>query len=342
MNLAGKYRPKCFSDVIGQKHIVEILQKQIEDKTIKQGYLFTGSAGTGKTTSARIIANEINGGKGGVIEIDAASNNGVENIRNIIENCKFKSMETEYKIYIIDEAHMLSTGAFNAFLKVLEEPPAHVIFILCTTDPQKIIPTVMSRLQRFDFKRVDLDTLVERLKLIIAWENDDIMSDGGPDEYYNLDDGAYTYIAKLANGGVRDAVSILDTVTGYQPDLTVTDVEAILNRVDFGTYIKFLDALQQKETLEALGLIRQLWMDGINLKLFIQEFTAFIVEASIYMLSDDSSFTSFPDTYLDDILDLDDIEPDLFGSLSELSAAIKYESNFRYIIEGWVMMKCTM
>lgn len=326
--LATKYRPRIFEDVIGQDHVMEILKKQIVEGKVKQGYLFTGGPGTGKTTTARIIASAINQGRGGVIEIDAASNNGVENIRNIIENCKFKSMETDYKIYIIDEAHMLSTGAFNAFLKVLEEPPAHVIFILCTTDPQKIIPTIMSRLQRFDFKRVSIDNLVGRLEFIAKSESLKVSSD------------AFAYIAKLANGGVRDAISILDTLAGYKDILELSDVESILNRVGIPTYIDFLTFLQEGSTKEALEALKEMFMDGINLKVFVKDFTAFVIECTIYFMTDDAELTSFPDVYLDDISELDDIDPDLFTRLSDLSNTIKYESNFRYIVEGWVIQEC--
>jgi DNA polymerase-3 subunit gamma/tau len=170
--LAVKYRPSVFAEVIGQESIKQILQDQISTKTHKNCYLFTGGAGTGKTTCARIFANEINNGKGSFIEIDAASNNGVDNVREIIDNAKYKSLDSEYKIYIIDECHMLSTGAWNAMLKILEEPPAKTVFILCTTDPQKIPNTILSRVQRYDFQRISLDGIISRLEYIINCENE--------------------------------------------------------------------------------------------------------------------------------------------------------------------------
>lgn len=139
MNLATKYRPKKFNDIVCQDNVKIVLQNQIDTNGFKQAYLFCGSAGTGKTTSARIFANEINKGEGRIVEIDGASNNGVDNIRNLIDNCKMKSLDGTYKVFIIDEVHMLSIGAFNALLKILEEPPKGTIFILCTTDPQKYL-----------------------------------------------------------------------------------------------------------------------------------------------------------------------------------------------------------
>ena len=166
MNLATKYRPKKFGDLVCQDNVKIVLQNQIDLNEFKQAYLFCGSAGTGKTTSARIFANEINKGEGRIVEIDGASNNGVDNIRNLIDNCKMKSLDGTYKVFIIDEVHMLSIGAFNALLKILEEPPKGTIFILCTTDPQKIPATILSRVQRFDFKRIPTQRIMNRLTYI--------------------------------------------------------------------------------------------------------------------------------------------------------------------------------
>ena len=168
--LAVKYRPKTFDDVVEQEAIKDILTEQIETNSFKHAYLFCGPAGCGKTTAARIFANDLNKGKGNPIEVDAASNNGVDNIREIIDNAKRKSLDSEYKIYIIDEVHMLSIGAFNAMLKLLEEPPAGTIFIMCTTDPQKIPATILSRVQRYDFSKISTDSITARLVHILENE----------------------------------------------------------------------------------------------------------------------------------------------------------------------------
>ena len=173
-SLAVKYRPKDFSDLTEQGAIKDILTNQIETKTFQHGYLFTGPAGTGKTTSARIFANMINQGKGTPIEVDAASNSGVDNIRQIIDDAKKKPLDAEYKIFIIDECHALSSGAWQAMLKLLEEPPKFSIFILATTNPEKIPPTILSRVQRFQFNKISTDGIYQRLKYIIESENRDI------------------------------------------------------------------------------------------------------------------------------------------------------------------------
>ena len=169
--LAVKYRPTKFDDVTEQSSIKIILQEQISTRSIKNGYLFCGSAGTGKTTCARIFANEINEGHGTPIEMDAASNNSVDDIRNVIAQAQTKSLDSEYKIFIIDEAHSLSNSAWQAMLKTLEEPPAKSIFIFCTTDPQKIPKTILSRVQRYDFQRISQQGIVNRLRYIIEQEN---------------------------------------------------------------------------------------------------------------------------------------------------------------------------
>ena len=168
--LALKYRPKNFSDLTEQKAVVEILTNQINTNTIKHGYLFCGGAGTGKTTSARIFASMINKGSGEPIELDAASNNSVEDIRRITEEAQTKSLDSEYKVFIIDECHMLSNSAWNAFLKTLEEPPTKSIFILCTTNPEKIPATILSRVQRYNFQRISFEGIVKRLEYVLQQE----------------------------------------------------------------------------------------------------------------------------------------------------------------------------
>ena len=169
--LAVKYRPQAWDDVVEQSSTKIILQQQLESGEVKNAYLFCGPAGCGKTTCARIFANEINNGEGNPIELDAASNNGVDDVRNIIQQAKTKSINSEYKIFIIDECHALSNSAWQAMLKIIEEPPAKSIFIFATTDPQKIPKTILSRVQRYDFQRISQDGIVKKLKYILDEES---------------------------------------------------------------------------------------------------------------------------------------------------------------------------
>ena len=217
--LYRKFRPDSFADVKGQEHIVTTLKNQLKANRIGHAYLFTGTRGTGKTTVAKIFAKTVNcehpteegpcgecrickaisaGASMNVIEIDAASNNGVDNIREIVEEVSYSPAEGKYKVYIIDEVHMLSIGAFNALLKTLEEPPSYVIFILATTEVHKLPITILSRCQRYDFKRISIDTITGRMQELIAAEE------------VQVEDKALRYIAKTADGSMRDALSLLD------------------------------------------------------------------------------------------------------------------------------------
>lgn len=169
--LAVKYRPKTFNDVVEQGSVKTILQQQLQSGTIKNAYLFCGGAGTGKTTCARIFANEINKGQGNPIEMDAASHNGVDDVRSIIQQAKTKSIDSEYKVFIIDECHSISNTGWQAFLKMIEEPPAKSIFIFCTTNPERIPKTILSRVQRYDFNRISISGIVQRLEYILHSED---------------------------------------------------------------------------------------------------------------------------------------------------------------------------
>ena len=200
----------CSSDL---PHIRKILENQIATDNIKHAYLFCGGAGTGKTTSARIVANLINKGKGRPIELDCASRNGVDDVRDIIEECRHKPFDRKYKIFIMDECHMLSTGANNALLKILEEPPEWVIFIFCTTDPQKVIGTIHSRVQKLVFKKVSVDNLITNLKRILDGE-----------QITTYTDEALEYIARLAKGGVRDSVTTLEKCYDYNTNININNV----------------------------------------------------------------------------------------------------------------------
>lgn len=336
INLANTYRPSKFSDVVGQAYVKEILMNQLETGEVKHAYLFCGGAGTGKTTSARIFAKEVNDGKGTPIEIDAASNNGVENVRDIIEDSKFKSLDSRYKVYIIDEVHMLSTGAFNALLKTLEEPPAGTIFILCTTDPQKIPATIMSRVQRFDFTRIPNEDIVHQLAYILEAE----CQQGAP---YSWDLEALAFIGKLANGGMRDAITRLEKVLDYTQDVTVQEVVRALGTPDYETFVALTDTIISNNTEAALRTLDDFFMSGKDLKLTMRNYTDFLVDICKYVLTEDLSFTSLPD-HLE--VDLKRIRQAteyslllwMLEEMNKLNSIIKWEPNAKPIIEAQILL----
>lgn len=336
INLANKYRPRAFQDVVAQGYVKQILLNQLETGEIKHAYLFCGGAGTGKTTSARIFAKEVNNGEGTPIEIDAASNNGVENVRDIIEDSKFKSLDSKYKVYIIDEVHMLSTGAFNALLKTLEEPPAGTIFILCTTDPQKIPATIMSRVQRFDFTRIGVDDIVSQLKYILESENAEGAS-------YDYDIEALRFIAKLANGGMRDAITRLEKVLDYTDYVTVQEVADALGTPDYETFVNLTNTILSNSTSDALKLLDEFHMSGKDLKLTMRNYTNFLVDVCKYFLTKDLELTNLPDHLEEDLADIRNstgysILLWMLEEMNSLNSTIKWEPNAKPIIEAQILL----
>ena len=257
-------------------------------------------------------------------------------MRNIIEDSKFRSLDSKYKVYIIDEVHMLSTGAFNALLKTLEEPPSGTIFILCTTDPQKIPGTIMSRVQRFDFTRIKNEDIVSQLTYILESENEE----GAP---YSWTKEALSFIGKLANGGMRDAITRLEKVLDYTSDVTVEEVSAALGTPDYETFAELTSVILSNETEVALKLLDDFHMSGKDLKLTMRNYTDFLVDLCKFHLTQDISFTSLPDYLLDD---LETIRSSadyslllwMLEEMNKLNSIIKWEPNAKPIIEGQVLL----
>ena len=339
--LAVKYRPKNWADLTEQEYIKVILENQIKNEEIKNAYLFCGPAGCGKTTSARIFANEINNNEGLPIEIDAASNNGVEQIRTIIDDAKFKPLVGKYKIYIMDECHMLSTGAWNAMLKLLEEPPKTTIFILCTTDPQKIPKTILSRVQRYDFQKISYEGIVKRLEYIIANENKEQNStvDTSLDSIqYNEE--ALKYIAKLSDGGMRDAISLMDKCLSFTNKLTVENVVNSLGVSDYENLNSLLINLISKKTKESIEIIENIYRSGKDLKQFIKQEIQYILDVCKYIIYKNYDYIQIPNTISLSIYETTDYNNllNILDRFIELSNTIKYESNPKVMIESMILL----
>ena len=339
--LAVKYRPKSFDDVVEQQAIKDILTDQIKTGTFQHSYLFCGPAGCGKTTAARIFANDINSGKGNPIEVDAASNNGVDNVREIIDGARRKSLDSDYKVYIIDECHMLSTGAWNAMLKLLEEPPKTTVFIMCTTDPQKIPATILSRVQRYNFSKISLDNIISRLKNIVEWEAAELEYEAGIVDSYTYTDEAIQYIAKLADGGMRDAITMMDKCLSLDPELTVESVVRALGTVDYHTHFDLLLKMETGVKDSAIALIEDVYNSGKDLKQFIKQFQYFVLDVCKYKMFHDFKYISIPalPEYKEKLEDEDlELALEVLEWVRQLNADIKWESNPKAITQTSIIL----
>lgn len=287
--LYRSYRPQTFEEIAGQEHIVTTLKNAIKENKIAHAYLFAGPRGTGKTTIAKILAKALNcesdippcgtcdncksiseGQHPDVIEIDAASNNGVDEVRDLIDKVKYAPINGKYKVYIIDEVHMMTTGAFNALLKTLEEPPVHAIFILATTEPHKVIPTIISRCQRFDFKKVEDHDIVDRLEYVLD------------EEKMEYEKEALYTIAKLAEGGMRDALSILEQCLAYNNSLTVEHINEVYGLLSMYNKINFIKRLLSKDIKNVLELLEQMLSSSIDIKRLTFDIIDILKDVIIY------------------------------------------------------------
>ena len=285
--LYRKYRPQTFADIVGQNHIVSVLKNAIDKDQISHAYLFYGSRGTGKTSIAKIFANEVNRNEEyqkenvDIIEIDAASNNGVDEVRDIKEAIKFLPTEGKYKVYIIDEVHMLTTAAFNALLKTLEEPPAHVIFILATTEIHKIPATILSRCQRFEFKSLSQEQLIDRLKYISEKES------------LVIEDAAIEKIATLAKGGLRDAISILDQVSNYSEEITLNHILEVTSSISEDDILEFYRNLLQGDVTKSLLIYNNFVSQAKDTKLLLNDLINVTRDVVVYKNLKDTKHTAY-------------------------------------------------
>lgn len=337
-SLAVKYRPRSFEDLTEQTAIKDILENQIKTKTFQHGYLFTGPAGTGKTTSARIFASMINAGKGNPIEVDAASNSGVDNIRQIIEDAKRKPLDAEYKIFIVDECHSLSSESWQALLKTLEEPPKFTIFIFCTTNPEKIPATILSRVQRYNFQKISNEGIVDRLNMILEKESDEI---DNLSCQLNWEQDALEFIAKVSSGGMRDAITLLDKCLSLSNDLTLENVLKTIGSEDYSTFITFLSALEEKEKEVSIKVVEDVYNAGKDVKQFMKDFSKFILEVEKYALYKNFDYISLPNTLENELEQLiDDSLFDVMDFVVSLNNQIKWENDARTLIELSILIYC--
>lgn len=356
--LYRKFRPSEFDDVKGQDHIVTTLKNQIASDRIGHAYLFCGTRGTGKTTVAKILAKAVNCtqaidgspcgecntcidiGKGAsmdVIEIDAASNNGVESIREIRDAVQYRPASSKYKVFIIDEAHMITNAAFNALLKTLEEPPSYVIFIFATTELHKVPITIISRCQHYEFKRITIETITDRLRMLMQTEN------------IEVEESALRYIAKVADGSMRDALSILDQCIAFYigESLTYDNVLKVLGAVDTSVYSALLRQIASQEVAAALSTIEYLIMEGRELGQLVNDFTWYM--RNLLLLKSSDQLEDVLDVSSENLQQLKEETQMIEGTtllrfiriFSELSNQLRYATQKRILLEVAVIKLCT-
>ncbi len=327
--LYRKFRPQTFDEVKGQDVIVTVLKNQIKNNRISHAYLFTGTRGTGKTSIAKLFARALNcenprdgspcnecasckailaGSSLNVIEMDAASNNGVDDVRRIIEEIAYSPASGKYYVYIVDEVHMFSKNAFNALLKTLEEPPSYVIFILATTEIEQIPITVLSRCQRYDFRRIDIATMADRMRAITDAEG------------IRIEDRALTYIATCGEGSMRDSLSLLDRcVTFYEgQEITYDSALEVLGSVDTAVYAALLEHIINEDVTGAINLLQEAVMRGCELTYFVSDFVMYLRNLMLVQVSDDIENTV-------------NLSSDNIAILKEVSERVSRETVMRYI-----------
>ena len=348
------YRPQTFEEVAGQKHIIKTLRNALATNKIAHAYLFCGPRGTGKTTMAKLFAKALNCDEGighqcnkcsncleiiegshpDVIEIDAASNNGVEQVRDLIDKVNYLPIKGRYKVYIIDEVHMMTANAFNALLKTIEEPPAHVIFILATTEPHNILPTILSRCQRYDFSKVSDGDIEERMNIVLEKEG------------IKFDREAVQAIISLADGGMRDALSILDQVIAYSGDsLTVEDVYSLFGLASEEEKVSFIKDVNEGNISSALEKIKAFSEGGVDLKRLTEDLLGILKDVLILKKTkDEKELTTISEAHADDLASSISTRKlnEMIGALLRVQADYKTASDIKTMFEVTILRLATL
>ena len=333
-SLAVKYRPKTFEEVCGQSVTTKILQRVIETRNFKHCYLFAGDSGCGKTSLARCFSSAINQGAGSPIEIDAASSNGVDQVRAIIEAGNQRSLDSEYKIFIIDECHAITTQGWQAFLKGIEEPAPYTIYIFCTTEPNKINEAALNRMQRYNITKISSTEICERLKQICASEG------------FTNYEATCDLISKTSHGCMRDAIMKLDQCADLSTDLALENTQQLLGTSAYEAMLYLLWALQTKDDSCILYAIDKLYNSGTDLKSFIELFIEFVLDITKYLIFNSLSVTEIP-VYLESnirdftaqVMDRAWFK-DVVDTLLQIKLEIRYDSFYKSTIEAFLLKFC--
>ena len=313
VSLPVKYRPKTFDDMVWHTSVIQVLKRQIETGNIKNAYLFAGHSGNGKTTCAKCFASLVNSGSGTPIEIDAASNNGVDNIRSLVQEASERSLDSKYKVIILDECQALTNASWQALLKTIEEPPKFTIFILCTTDPQKIPETILNRVQRFNFGAIPYDKIVDRLRYVCEQEG-----------FANYEE-SIECIGKACNGCMREALTLLGKVADSGTNFDIENTLSILGEVPVSVYTKLINYLIDGDEKGVLSSLDEIEESGTEIKDFISALLKFVVDVAKYILFNSLKSTSIPETFENEI-----------KSITNFDNAIGY---YNYVMDKLLKLK---
>lgn len=313
VSLPVKYRPKTFDDMVWHTSVIQVLKRQIETGNIKNAYLFAGHSGNGKTTCAKCFASLVNSGSGTPIEIDAASNNGVDNIRSLVQEASERSLDSKYKVIILDECQALTNASWQALLKTIEEPPKFTIFILCTTDPQKIPETILNRVQRFNFGAIPYDKVVDRLRYVCEQEG-----------FTNYEE-SIECIGKACNGCMREALTLLGKVADSGTNFDIENTLSILGEVPVSVYTKLINYLIDGDENGVLSSLDEIEEGGTEIKDFISALLKFVVDVAKYILFNSLKSTSIPETFENEI-----------KSITNFDNAIGY---YNYVMDKLLKLK---